>query len=217
MRRCSEGRPRSLALAPVATMSVSAQWTSSPIVTWNGRRARSTAATSPYTNCVPKRPACSLNTSISSGPDAFREAGIVLDVGRDGELAARLRALGYRRAEIRARRVQRRREPGGTGAEDEHAMTDRIGHRVPATIGSWYRARKVNGAPATTLDAPRSRRTCPDGRRVRQARDRARGGGAGRGGDAAANARADRRRHAPQGRRARRRAPRRHHGRQAHG
>src|SRR5213080_1990962 len=61
--------------------------------------------------------------------DALREARVVLDVGRDGELAAGLRALDDRRPEVGARRVERRGEPGGAGAQDEHAVTDRVGHR----------------------------------------------------------------------------------------
>src|SRR5205809_4310600 len=66
--------------------------------------------------------------------DAVGETGIVLDVGRNGELAARLRALDDRGAQVGARGVERGGQAGGAGAEDQHAMCVRIGHGEAAGI-----------------------------------------------------------------------------------
>jgi hypothetical protein len=54
----SLGRPSSFASAPVAMINVSAVCVSPPISRRNGRFARSTRVTSPWTNVVPKRAAC---------------------------------------------------------------------------------------------------------------------------------------------------------------
>ena len=64
----SPGRPRSLAEAPVAMMTVSASCVTSATFTTNGRRMNSTAVTSSPTISVPKRSACLRIVSISSGP-----------------------------------------------------------------------------------------------------------------------------------------------------
>jgi len=69
IRARSEGRPRYLADAPVAMMSVRAA-TSSPssIVSWKGRCRRSAFTTVPASKAAPKRSACARNRSIRSGP-----------------------------------------------------------------------------------------------------------------------------------------------------
>ena len=79
--------------------------------------------------------------------DAVGEARIVLDVGGDGELAARLRALDDDGREVRAGGVDGRREAGRAGAEDEHAMRRGL---------PWRRGYK-NGSPLgqPRLVAPR--------------------------------------------------------------
>ena len=54
--------------------------------------------------------------------DAVLEAGVVLDLGGDGELAAGLMALDQQRGEIGARRVERGSEARGTGTENHEAI-----------------------------------------------------------------------------------------------
>src|SRR5262249_19734375 len=63
---------------------------------------------------------------------AVGEAGIVLDVGGDGELPARLGALDHGGLEVGARGIDRGGEPRRAGAEDEHAVQ---GHVHPRTVG----------------------------------------------------------------------------------
>ena len=57
-----------------------------------------------------------------------RESGVVLDVGGDGELAARLRALDDERLEIRARGVERGGESGRTRAENHDLEVGALRH-----------------------------------------------------------------------------------------
>jgi hypothetical protein len=64
----SDGIPSHLADAPVAMISVSAASSPSVETMRNGRSPSSTAVTSAVTTVVPKRSACALNSSISSGP-----------------------------------------------------------------------------------------------------------------------------------------------------
>ena len=64
----SLGRPRSLAEAPVAMMTVWPSTVVSPALTRNGRRLKSTLVTSSSIISVPKRSACFLKVSISGGP-----------------------------------------------------------------------------------------------------------------------------------------------------
>src|SRR5207253_1152311 len=66
----------------------------------------------------------------------FAEAGIVLDVGGDGELAARLVTGEHQRLEIRACGVERGGVTGRTAAEHEHVMD--AGHGTP-----WREGRRV--------------------------------------------------------------------------
>ena len=64
------------------------------------------------------------------GPlDDVGEARIVLDVGGDGELAARLHALDQDRIEHGARAIDRRRIAGGAGPDDHELGVGRIAHR----------------------------------------------------------------------------------------
>ena len=79
-------------------------------------------------NSAPKRPACSRNLTISSGPMiAVGEARVVLDVGGEHQLAAglvaraRRFALEHERGEVGPGRVDRRRQAGGAGADDDDA------------------------------------------------------------------------------------------------
>src|SRR5262249_6437760 len=65
--------------------------------------------------------------------DTVGEARVVLDVGRDGELAPRLCPFDDDGREVRPRGVDRCGEARRAGAEDEHAMR-RLGHR-----GSGYK------------------------------------------------------------------------------
>ncbi|MCP1839205.1 hypothetical protein J2R78_002172 [Bradyrhizobium sp. USDA 4538] len=60
--------------------------------------------------------------------DHIGEAGIVLDVGGDGELPARLDALDQHWLEHRARRVDRCGVTGGAGPDDDDLGMDRRGH-----------------------------------------------------------------------------------------
>jgi hypothetical protein len=60
--------------------------------------------------------------------DRLGEAGVVLDIGGDGQLAARLHAGDDQRREPRARGVDRRRVAGRAGADDEKLGLSGIGH-----------------------------------------------------------------------------------------
>ena len=63
------------------------------------------------------------------GPlDDVGEAGVILDIGGDGELAAGLDALDNDRREAGAGGVDGGGQPGGAGAEDDHAGGVRCGH-----------------------------------------------------------------------------------------
>src|SRR6187399_3551723 len=60
--------------------------------------------------------------------DHLGKARIVLHVGRDGELAAGLYAADQDRLEHRARRIDRGRASGGTGADDDQLRVGNFGH-----------------------------------------------------------------------------------------
>ncbi len=66
--------------------------------------------------------------------DAVLEAGIVLDLGGDGELAAGFVPLDQQRTQIGARRVERRGQSGGTGAEN-YDLVDFVSHMNRLRIG----------------------------------------------------------------------------------
>ena len=61
--------------------------------------------------------------------DAVREAGVVLDLGGDGQLAAGLAALEDERREAGAGGVERRGEPGRAGTENGDAKMTVWGRR----------------------------------------------------------------------------------------
>ena len=88
---------------------------SSPTQTLNGRFEKSTLCTSSVTISVPWCSACSRKRCISSWPGHLRgEAGVVLDVGGEHQLAAGdepagVEAFEAEGLEIRARRVDGRR------------------------------------------------------------------------------------------------------------
>ncbi len=67
-RRASPGMFSQRALAPVATMTLSAVYSSSSVRTTNGRTEKSTDVTSTLWIVEPKRSAWARNASISSGP-----------------------------------------------------------------------------------------------------------------------------------------------------
>ncbi|MGY4482612.1 hypothetical protein ACVWWR_001803 [Bradyrhizobium sp. LM3.2] len=84
--------------------------------------------------------------------DHVGEARIVLDIGRDGELAARLDALDQDRLEHCARGVDRRRVAGGAGADDDDLCMDSGGHFDRClSRGIAARARNVPGGLAEAL------------------------------------------------------------------
>ena len=64
----SDSRPSCRAVAPVATMTVSARYSSSPTHTRKGRSEKSTFVTSSVTNSAPNRSACLRKSRIISGP-----------------------------------------------------------------------------------------------------------------------------------------------------
>src|SRR6185295_16580574 len=61
--------------------------------------------------------------------DPLREAGVVLDLGRDRQLAARLVPLEDQRREVGARGVERGGQAGRAGAEDDQAVLVRVFRR----------------------------------------------------------------------------------------
>src|SRR5262245_37955299 len=61
--------------------------------------------------------------------DHLGEARIVLDVGRDGELAARLHAADHDRLQHRARRIDRSRTARGTAANDDKLGVSSFRHQ----------------------------------------------------------------------------------------
>ncbi len=67
-RRASPGMFSQRALAPVATITLSAVYSSSSVRTTSGRREKSTEVTSTLWMTEPKRSACARKASISSGP-----------------------------------------------------------------------------------------------------------------------------------------------------
>ena len=72
------------------------------------------------TNSVPTCSACACICSISQGPWIdVGEARIILDVGGDGELAARLAALDQHRLQHGARRIDGGGVAGGPGPQDD--------------------------------------------------------------------------------------------------
>src|SRR4051794_40634107 len=85
--------------------------------------------------------------------DHLGEAGVILDVGRDGELAAGLHAADHDRLQHRARRIDRRGATGWTRADDDQLGVGDFGH---------------SGAPADTALRSRSLswRSCPFAGRV---------------------------------------------------
>jgi len=64
--------------------------------------------------------------------DAVREAGVVLDIGGEHELAAGFDAFDHDRLEHAAGCVDRRGEPGGSGAHD-HELAP-LGHCSPSSV-----------------------------------------------------------------------------------
>ena len=104
-------------------MSASAPIVFVPAASSNGRLRKSTAVTSPIDELRAEALGLAPEHVHHLGTlDAVLEAGIVLDLGGDGELAAGLMALDQQRGEIGARRVERGGEAGGTGAENYEAV-----------------------------------------------------------------------------------------------
>src|ERR1044071_3903005 len=68
--------------------------------------------------------------------DSFGEAGVVLDVGGDGELPARLHSFEDERSEVGAGEVDRGGASGRAGADDDHAVIGDAVHGGAHCIGS---------------------------------------------------------------------------------
>ncbi len=67
--------------------------------------------------------------------DDVGEARIVLDIGGDGELAARLDALDQHRLEHGARGIDRGRVARRAGANDDDLGTNRAGNMTTPSVG----------------------------------------------------------------------------------
>ena len=89
--------------------------------------------------------------------DDVGEAGIILDVGGDGELAAGLDALDDDRREAGAGGVDGGGEPGRAGAEDEHAGGVGRGHagdvKGPLGAAQWRHLLASTGADRSRADS----------------------------------------------------------------
>ena len=119
-RRCSDSSPSQRALAPVATITAFARYSSRSTQTRNGRSEKSTFVTSSVTYSAPKRSAWRRKSCHHLGPhDAVGVARVVLDVARDHQLAAPLEALDHERLELGARGVERCRVAGRAAADDD--------------------------------------------------------------------------------------------------
>ena len=84
---------------------------------------------------MPKRSACLCSSSTTSGPlTPSGKPGIVLDLGRDHQLAAGLtagdHALDDERLEVGARRVDGRRQSGGSRTNNDHVLHFFLGARL---------------------------------------------------------------------------------------
>ncbi len=99
------------------------------------------------------------------GPeDAVREAGVVLDLGGDGELAAGLRAFEHDRRQVGAGGVERGGQPGRAGAENGETVVrgDGIPGARHAGDGLLVRVRhasrsRADDSKATITTAPTRR------------------------------------------------------------
>ena len=95
---------------------------------------------------VPTCSACFVHLLHQPRPlDHLGEAGIILDVGGDGELAARLQAEDQDRLQIGARGIDRGGVAGGAGADDEE---------FGAVIGSWCASEAEHVVEAERPPAP---------------------------------------------------------------
>ena len=76
---------------------------------------------------------CGLGLHLLHQPgalDDIGEAGVVLDIGGDGHLAAGLDALHQYRLQVRPGGVDRRRIPRGPGPDDQNPATVHLAHLV---------------------------------------------------------------------------------------
>ena len=93
-----------------------------------GAAPRSSATTCSFSSRAPTCSACARICSISQGPwIGVGEAGIVLDVGGDHQLSARLEAGEQQRLQHRARGVDRGGVAGGAGADDDETFGAAVG------------------------------------------------------------------------------------------
>jgi hypothetical protein len=67
--------------------------------------------------------------------DDVGEARVILDVGGDGELAARLDALDEQRLEVGARGIDRRRVAGRPRADDDESFVANGHAEIPCPAG----------------------------------------------------------------------------------
>ena len=216
------------AVAPVETISASQVNSSSLARKRNGRFERSTDSTSPVDELGAEARGLSAEPLHHLGPhQALGKARVVLDLGGDRQLAARLSAFDDQRREVRARGVESGREAGRTGAEDEDFVMLRGHTRLrprfrgcagcigfPTALQASRTARAVVRAHERS-DPSRRKRPRTHGRRLRQGRHRATRARLRAATYAAGDARAHPQRRLAEGRRPRRRAHGRHHGRQA--
>ncbi len=149
--------PSQRAWAPVATISVSALTTSPPSSrTWNGWTDRSTLG-----DHVEQQLRAAMDRLLGHllhepGPlDDVGEARIVLDVGGDGELTARLQPLDHHRRQVRARGIDRGGQPGGTGTDDQDLDVSVRAHGAPAAAA--HRRRAAPGVAGRRLSCSRPR------------------------------------------------------------
>ena len=118
--RCSDSSPSQRALAPVATITACARYSSRPTQTRNGRSEKSTFVTSSVIELGAEALGLAAEVGHHLGPDdAVGVAGVVLDVARDHQLAAPLEALDHERLQLGARCVERSGVPGGAAADDD--------------------------------------------------------------------------------------------------
>jgi hypothetical protein len=111
----SDGSPSQLACAPVAMISVSrCRFRPESPTSVKGRRARSAAAIVSLHDLRADMLGLGLHLLHQPGAlDRFGEAGIILDFGGDGELAARLQAGDHHRLQHGARSIDGGGAPAG--------------------------------------------------------------------------------------------------------
>ena len=142
----------------------------------NGRSLKSTAVTFSVRNSAPKRSACSRKRDHQlRAHDAVGEAGEVLDVGGQHQLAAGLvagagrLALDDERGEVGPGGVDGGGEPGGAGADDDDVVVARHSLMTPAT-STWLCRLRMQIAPPSEQDPTHQQVRHPHGAVVARGR-----------------------------------------------